>query len=101
MRFTWDGQARVELEIKSADKDWNKAAFDLLNESRTYIEEVLGPMRWERMDDAKMCRVAVSRPGRIDNSDEELDQIRAWMIEHVNRFRCTFRPHLETVLDTM
>ena len=101
MRFTWDGQARVELEIKSADKDWNKAAFDLLNESRTYIEEELGPMRWERMDDAKMCRVAVSRPGRIDNSDEELDQIRAWMIEHVNRFRCTFRPHLETVLDTM
>ena len=101
MRFAWDGQARVELEIKSADKDWNKTAFDLLNESRTDIEEELGPMLWDRMDDAKMCRVGVSRPGRIDDSDEELDQIRAWMIEQVNRFRGTFRPYLEDVMKSM
>ena len=101
MRFTWDGEARVELVVKSPDKDWNKAAFDLLMESRTRLVEELGQLNWERLDDYKMSRVVVSRPGSIDNSEEELDEIRTWMIEHVTRFRTTFGPYLEAVLASM
>ena len=101
MRFTWDGEARVELEIKSPDKDWNKAAFELIEESRAQIEEELGSMKWERLDNAKMSRVVASRPGYIDSSEEELDQIRTWMIEYVTRFRATFRPYLEAILERM
>ncbi len=101
MRLTWEGEARVELAIKSPDKEWNEAAFDLLMESKSQIEDELGSMKWERLDDAKMSRVVVSRPGHIDNSDEELDEIRTWMIEHVTRFPGTFKPHLEAVLERM
>ena len=101
MRFTWDGEARVELVIKSADRDWNKEVFDLLKESRAEIEEELGPTTWERLDDAKMSRVLVSRPGRIDNPEAELDEIKNWMIDHVNRFPDTFRPYLEAVQEKM
>ena len=101
MRFTWDGEARVELVIKSADRDWNKEVFDLLKESRAEIEEELGPTTWERLDDAKMSRVLVSRPGRIDNPEAELDEIKNWMIDHINRFPDTFRPYLEAVQEKM
>ncbi|MCY3748085.1 MAG: DUF4268 domain-containing protein [Chloroflexi bacterium] len=101
MRFTWDEEARVELVIKSPEKLWNKAAFDLLQESRSEIEESLGPMTWERLDDAKMSRVVVSRPGHIDAPENELDQIRIWMIDHLTRFRTTFGPYLEDVLEKM
>ena len=101
MRLTWEGEARVELAIKSPDKEWNEAGFDLLMESKSQIEDELGSMKWERLDDAKMSRVVVSRPGHIDNSDEELDEIRSWMIEHVTRFPGTFKPHLEAVLERM
>ena len=91
----------MELVVKSPDKDWNKAAFDLLMESRTRLVEELGQLNWERLDDYKMSRVVVSRPGSIDNSEEELDEIRTWMIEHVTRFGTTFGPYLEAVLASM
>lgn len=101
MRFTWEDEARVELVIKSPEKSWNKAAFDLLQESRGQIEESLGPVIWERLDDAKMSRVVVSRPGHIDASEDELSQIRTWMIDHLTRFRTAFGPFLEDVLERM
>ena len=101
MRFTWDGEARVELQVKGTDRAWNKTAFDLLKESQTQIEEELGPMIWERMDDSKMSRVAVSRPGHIDSPEEELDKIRTWMTDNLTRFRIAFQPHLEDVLERM
>ena len=101
MRLTWDGEARVELVIKSPAKEWNEAALDLLMESKPQIEEELGSMKWERLDDAKMSRVVVSRPGHIDNSEEELDEIRNWMIEHVTRFKTILGPYLEAVLASM
>ena len=101
MRFTSEGEARVELVIKSPDGSWNKAEFELLKEHRAQIEDALGPMSWELLDDAKRNRVAVSRPGHIDDSEEELNQIRTWMTEHVTKFRTTFRPYLEDVLERM
>ncbi len=101
MRFTREGEARVELVIKSPDQDWNKTAFDLLEESSTQLEEEFGSMKWERLDDSKMSRVVMSRPGSIDNTEEELDAIGTWMIEHVTRFPGTFKPHLEAVLERM
>ena len=101
LRLTWDGQARVELLFKGATKDWNKAAFDLLRDSKEQIEGELGPMIWERLDDAKLSRVVMARRGSIDGLGQELDEIRAWMIDNVNRFPETFRSHLEGVLAGM
>ncbi len=101
MRFTWDQEARVELVIKSSEKSWNKAAFNRLIKSKSQIEENLGQMHWERLDDAKMSRVAISRPGHIDNSDEELMEIRTWMTENVIKFRTAFRPFLKKILEEL
>ena len=99
MRFTWQKEARVELSIQSPDADWNKRVFNLLQESREQIEAKLETeLLWEPLDDAKSSRVSVSRSGSLDDSEEELDEVRSWMIDHVERFRPVFRPYLEEVL---
>lgn len=99
MRLTWENEARVELMIQSSDADWNKAVFDLLTESQERIEEDIGTaLHWDRGDDTKSSRIGVSRNGSLDDSEEELDEIRAWMVDNVQRFRPVFRPYLENVL---
>ena len=102
MRLTWEKEARVELSILSPDAEWNKRVFDLLIESREQIEADLETeLFWERLDDAKSSRVGVSRSGSLDDSEEKLDEVRAWMIDHVQRFRPVFRPYLEDVLSRL
>ena len=99
MRLTWENEARVELMIQSSDADWNKAVFDLLTESQKRIEEDIGTaLHWDRGDDTKSSRIGVSRNGSLDDSEEELDEIRVWMIDNVQRFRPVFRPYLDDVL---
>ena len=99
MRMTWENEARVELLIQSSDAEWNKAAFDLLKESQEQIEVELGAtLHWDRGEDTKSCRIGASRNGSLDDSEEELDEIRSWMIDNVQRFRPVFRPYLEDVL---
>ena len=99
MRLTWENEARVELMIQSSDADWNKAVFDLLKESQERIEADIGAaLHWDRGEDTKSCRIGVSRNGSLDDSEEELDEIRAWMIDNVQRFRPVFRPYLEDAL---
>ena len=101
MRFTEQGEAKVELSIQDSSKAWNEAAFNLLKASRDDIEGDLGQLIWERLDHAKGSRVAVSRKASIDDSDAELVKTRAWMIENLIRFRTKFRPYLAAALDEM
>ncbi len=97
MRLTSEGDARVELVIKAEEKEWNKAAFDLLTESKDQIEREFGQMLWERLDDYQSSRIGVSRIASIDGSEAELDVIRTWMIDNISKFSEVFRPHLEHV----
>ncbi len=97
MRLTSEGEARVELVILAPSRSWNKAAFDLLIESKEQIEGEFGPMIWERLDDYQSSRVGVSRKASVDGPEAELDEIRTWMIDNITRFTDVFRPHLEQI----
>ena len=100
MRFTRENEARVEIWIRSPDKDWNKRVFDLLKESRENIEADLGAkLVWERDDHNIRSCLGVSRGGAIEDSQEYLDEIRRWMLDWVIKFRPAFRPYLEEVLN--
>ena len=103
MRLTWENEARVELWIGNPDADWNEVVFDRLQESREQIEADLGmELTWDRMDGYKASRILVSRNGSTNDSEERLDEIRTWMIEHVRRFgNPAFHPHLGNVLSRM
>ena len=99
MRFTNDGKARVKLLFAGPSKEWNEEAFNLLYQHKDNIEKELGgELNWDRVEHAKVCRVGVLRTGSIEDSADNLAEIREWMIENISRFPIVFKPYLEDVL---
>ena len=91
------GKIRVQVYI-DRDKEWNERLFDKLEERKETIESKLGEsLSWERLDDRKACRIAVYRPGTIDD-DEVLEEIQEWAVEWMLAFRQVFGPELEELV---
>ena len=94
--FDSRGRARVELYIDTVDRDWNKELFDQLEERQADIQSELGETpEWERLEDKRVSRIAVVRPGSIDDDEETLAEIRAWMVERLLKFKQVFGPRLD------
>ena len=88
------GEVRVQVYI-DRDKEWNKRLFDMLGERKETIESKLGEsLSWERLDDKKACRIAVYRPGTIDDDDEVLEEIQEWAVKWMLAFKRVFGPEL-------
>ncbi len=47
---------------------------------------------WERLDAKKACRIAVKRPGEIEDSPETLREIQDWAIDRLLRFKNVVGP---------
>ena len=77
------------------DKESNKQLFDSLYGRRTEIEGKFGAnLGWERLDARQACRIALHTEGSIDDSEQELEKLRVWMIENLLRFKGVFSPYL-------
>jgi hypothetical protein len=93
--FAQGGRARVEIYIDQGDAESNKTLFDSLADQKTDIEKELGEsLAWERLDDKRASRIALYREGHIELPEEELCEIRAWMIEHILRLKQVLGPRL-------
>jgi len=93
--FAQGDRARIDLYIDQGDAEMNKALFDSLAAQRTDIERELGEsLEWERLDDKRASRIALYREGHIELPEEELCEIRAWMIEHILRLKQILGPRL-------
>jgi hypothetical protein len=69
----------VDLFLESSTKEVNKARFDLLKAQQEDIEATVGiPLIWERLDDRKGSRIALSHAGTISLPPEELDELSLW-----------------------
>lgn len=80
---------------RDKNKEWNEQLFDKLRERKGDIESKLGPLSWDRMPGHMACRIAVYRPGTIDDDPEE---IRDWVIERLLAFRRVFGPELDRLV---
>ena len=90
---------RAELYIDLGDSGQNKALFDALLGSRETIEREFGePLQWERLDDRRASRIAIYRQGSIENDTQSLQEIKAWAIDHLLRFKKVFGPKLPTLV---
>ena len=77
----------------------NKALFDELASTSGSAEEELGEtLSWERLNERKACRVAVYRPGSIEDDPQALEAIREWMIERLLRLKDVFGWRLAKLL---
>ncbi len=95
--FAGNDTTRVELYIDLGNFEKNKALFDWLLSQKDVIEKQCGvSLQWERLDEKRASRISVSREGRIDNSAEELEQIRKWQIEKLLIFKKIFGPLVKT-----
>jgi len=89
--FSGKDTARVELYIDLRDFEVNKTLFDWLHDQKDTIEKKCGfPLQWERLDEKRASRIAVSRSGSIESSAEDLEQIRKWQIERLLIFKKVF-----------
>ena len=98
--FAMGGRARIELYIDSFDEDWIERLFDHLLAHQTDIEsELAASLDWERLEDRKASRIAVVRPGSIDDDDDTLKEIQDWMVERLLKFKEVFGPKLTDFAD--
>jgi Domain of unknown function (DUF4268) len=89
--FAQGGQARTEIYIDRGDAAVNKRLFDELASEKEPLEGEFGEqLSWERLDERRACRVAVYRPGSIEDDQQTLQVIRGWMIQRLLKFKDVF-----------
>ena len=88
----------VELWIQPGEREENKSAFDQLHEQKDAVEaELGGSLLWERKDTTKGSRITWRRPGTIDSSSEELNDLKQWAVELLPKFRDVFAPRIQAL----
>lgn len=93
--FNQGRTASVEVYIDRDDGEWNNGLFDRLLERKEKIEAALvEPLVWEPLENRRACRIAVRRPGSIDDDPDTLAEVQQWMVEHLLNFKRVFGPHL-------
>ena len=89
--FTRQQQARVEVYIDSGDSSESRTLFDRLEEQKMSIEADIGhALDWQPLEERQACRIATTRPGTIDDSDDSLEEIHDWMVERLLNFKSVF-----------
>lgn len=92
-------RARVELYIDFGDYDRNKQLFDILQNSANAIErEFEDSLEWERLNEKRASRIAISREGSIELPDSELEGILAWQIKQLLVFKSVFAERVKQAL---
>jgi hypothetical protein len=89
--FARHERVRAEVYINSDDANMNKQLFDVLFAEKQALESSMGTaLEWERLDERRASRIAVYRPGSIESPTEELQEIQAWAIANLERFKSVF-----------
>ena len=83
---------RVELYIDTLDKQTTKQVFDNLYAQRSALENVLGELSWERIDDKRASRIALYHPGEVTDDEEKLKALREWAVEKMIALWNTLEP---------
>ncbi|BCV24391.1 hypothetical protein kuro4_11640 [Gelria sp. Kuro-4] len=72
--------------------------FDRLYREKDNIEQELNmPLEWERLDTARLSRVATYRAGTIDSTEAELDKLRDWAVSTLIRFKEVLGKRIRTL----
>lgn len=95
--FTRRKELRIELYLDSGDKTQNKDRFDqLLEKSAAFVAVVREPMKWERLEDKRACRVAVYTRAQI-LTDADSPALFDWAVKKAMDFHRAFAPEFPFV----
>lgn len=88
--FALGDRVRTELYFGTSDAELNKRLFDSLYEQKEEVEKEFGePLEWERLDDKTASRVALYRPGSIDD-EAILGEIHKWHVGKLLKLKQVF-----------
>jgi len=96
--FAAGGRVRAEIYIDLGERDQNVAALEALRADQAVLEEMFGePFEWELLDGKRACRVAVYRPGAVEDSAESLEEYHRWAVERLLRLKKVFGSRLPAI----
>ncbi len=86
--FARGRNVRCEIYLDYNDQTSTKELFDELVKLKSEIEAELDtPLSWERLDGKNASRIALYRPGSIDSTTEDLEEIKQWSINMLQRLK--------------
>ncbi|QBF33510.1 DUF4268 domain-containing protein [Thalassococcus sp. S3] len=95
-----EGEARVRLIFDSAERDQNKARFDLVREHvLDFAATFDDPVDWRRLDDAVESRITIRNDMAV-TGEEELAETIDWHLDTFARLEGLMAPILETLSGT-
>lgn len=90
--FGRGGIFRIELYIDTGKKELNKQLFDALHENKAAIEDELGELYWQRLNNRRASRISKILQGSITDSEDKLENLRAEAIPTMIKFTNILRP---------
>ncbi len=84
--------------------DLSNRLFDALQKEQQQIEssfEAQGEWFWKRYDPFSFCIIGIRQGGSIDDSPEELEKTRAWMLDLLPRFKEAFEERTARLLSEL
>ena len=89
----------MEVYIDDGDAGRNIRLLEDLEAHKEDIELEIGEsLAWQRLENRRACRIALDRPGSIDDDDDALTETREWMVDNLLTFKRVFGPRLAKLL---
>ncbi len=95
--FGRSGEFRVELYIDSGEKELNKQLFDALQQRKGAIEDALGELNWQRLNERRASRVSRVLQGSITDSEEALAALRAEAVPAMAALATVLEPRVREI----
>lgn len=94
--FARGERVRVELYIDTNDYERNKQIYhELLSQSSEIQKAFTEQIEWEELTDRRASRLAIYRPGSINDDSTTLGDIRDWAISRLLLFKQVLEPRIE------
>ena len=107
--------AWVTVHIGTNDAKRSNRIFDELHASRDEIEAAFAQLAdrlapdeanvpeldWRRHDQYTFSSISIRRDGSIHDPPEELEELRRWMLTHLQALKAVFDPRIEEILDRL
>ena len=85
------------------DNSFTKSLYDTLLAEREPIESIMGTVtgsewQWDRNDSFTYSSISLLKSGSIEDSPEQLEETKAWMLDLLPKLKETFDPRLAKLL---
>ncbi len=99
----WKNYAWVSIHIETKHKNLTKQLFDVFQAERQQIESLVGAVPdsewvWDRHNPYSFSTVNIRKNGSIDDSPEQLEATREWMLNLLLKLKEVFEPRLAMLL---